>query len=153
MQAVSLKGGDLSLRATLPRDWAAMVNIATGGSLGREVILPEEDADEQAYHHGRKAHPGVDSSAYGSPPAEAFQSEPSADRNPEGGTDRQCRTADSERQPDDLHDGPRLFGRDDFEELLLARRGADLREQIAFVARCFGRAGHGHGLTITRAPC
>ena len=36
MQAVSLKGGYISLRQTAPRDWAAIVTIATGGSLGRE---------------------------------------------------------------------------------------------------------------------
>ncbi len=36
MQAVSLKGGYISLRRTAPRDWAAIVTVATGGSLGRE---------------------------------------------------------------------------------------------------------------------
>ncbi len=36
MQAVSLKGGYISLRQTAPRDWAAIVTVATGGSLGRE---------------------------------------------------------------------------------------------------------------------
>ncbi|MGA2604991.1 MAG: chloride channel protein [Verrucomicrobiia bacterium] len=36
MQAVSLKGGYISLRKTAPRDWAAIVTVATGGSLGRE---------------------------------------------------------------------------------------------------------------------
>jgi CIC family chloride channel protein len=39
MQAVSLKGGYLSLRQTLPRDWAAIVTISTGGSLGREGAM------------------------------------------------------------------------------------------------------------------
>ena len=36
MQAVSLKGGYISLRKTVPRDWAAIVTVASGGSLGRE---------------------------------------------------------------------------------------------------------------------
>lgn len=36
MQAVSLKGGYISVRQTAPRDWAAIVTVATGGSLGRE---------------------------------------------------------------------------------------------------------------------
>jgi len=36
MQAVSLKGGYISLRKTAPRDWAAIVTVASGGSLGRE---------------------------------------------------------------------------------------------------------------------
>jgi CIC family chloride channel protein len=36
MQAVSLKGGYISLRQTAPRDWAAIVTVASGGSLGRE---------------------------------------------------------------------------------------------------------------------
>ena len=35
MQGVSLKGGFISLRRTAPRDWAAMVTISAGGSLGR----------------------------------------------------------------------------------------------------------------------
>ena len=39
MQAVALKGGYLSLRQTLPRDWTAIVTIATGGSLGREGAM------------------------------------------------------------------------------------------------------------------
>lgn len=39
IQAVGLKGGTLSLRATVPRDWAAMMTIATGGSLGREGAM------------------------------------------------------------------------------------------------------------------
>jgi CIC family chloride channel protein len=39
MQAVALKGGVISLRQTVPRDWAAIVTIATGGSLGREGAM------------------------------------------------------------------------------------------------------------------
>jgi CIC family chloride channel protein len=39
MQAVSLKGGYISLRQTVPRDWAAMVTISSGGSLGREGAM------------------------------------------------------------------------------------------------------------------
>ena len=39
MQGVSLKGGYISLRETLPRDWAAIVTISTGGSLGREGAM------------------------------------------------------------------------------------------------------------------
>lgn len=39
MQGVSLKGGFISLRQTVPRDWAAIVTIATGGSLGREGAM------------------------------------------------------------------------------------------------------------------
>ena len=39
MQAVSLKGGYISLRQTVPRDWAAIVTISTGGSLGREGAM------------------------------------------------------------------------------------------------------------------
>ena len=39
MQAVSLKGGVISLRQTVPRDWAAIVTISTGGSLGREGAM------------------------------------------------------------------------------------------------------------------
>jgi CIC family chloride channel protein len=39
MQAVSLKGGAISLRQTVPRDWAAIVTISTGGSLGREGAM------------------------------------------------------------------------------------------------------------------
>ena len=39
MQAVALKGGVISLRQTAPRDWAAIVTIATGGSLGREGAM------------------------------------------------------------------------------------------------------------------
>jgi CIC family chloride channel protein len=39
MQAVSLKGGTISLRQTVPRDWAAIVTISTGGSLGREGAM------------------------------------------------------------------------------------------------------------------
>jgi CIC family chloride channel protein len=39
MQAVSLKGGVISVRQTVPRDWAAIVTIATGGSLGREGAM------------------------------------------------------------------------------------------------------------------
>ncbi len=39
MQAVGLKGGVVSLRETLPRDFAATVTIATGGSLGREGAM------------------------------------------------------------------------------------------------------------------
>jgi CIC family chloride channel protein len=39
MQAVSLKGGAISVRQTLPRDWAAIVTISTGGSLGREGAM------------------------------------------------------------------------------------------------------------------
>ena len=39
MQAASLKGGVISLRATVPRDWAAIVTISTGGSLGREGAM------------------------------------------------------------------------------------------------------------------
>ena len=39
MQAVSLKGGVISLRQTAPRDWAAIVTISTGGSLGREGAM------------------------------------------------------------------------------------------------------------------
>jgi chloride channel protein, CIC family len=39
MQAVSLKGGYISLRQTLPRDWSAIVTISTGGSLGREGAM------------------------------------------------------------------------------------------------------------------
>src|SRR5271154_5913147 len=39
MQGVSLKGGYISLRQTLPRDWAAIVTISTGGSLGREGAM------------------------------------------------------------------------------------------------------------------
>jgi CIC family chloride channel protein len=39
MQAVSLKGGAISVRQTVPRDWAAIVTISTGGSLGREGAM------------------------------------------------------------------------------------------------------------------
>ena len=39
MQGVSLKGGYISLRQTLPRDWAAIVTISAGGSLGREGAM------------------------------------------------------------------------------------------------------------------
>ncbi|HUJ70650.1 MAG TPA: chloride channel protein, partial [Verrucomicrobiae bacterium] len=39
MQGVSLKGGYISLRRTAPRDWAAIVTISTGGSLGREGAM------------------------------------------------------------------------------------------------------------------
>jgi chloride channel protein, CIC family len=39
MQGVSLKGGYISLRQTLPRDWSAIVTISTGGSLGREGAM------------------------------------------------------------------------------------------------------------------
>src|SRR5580698_4574418 len=39
MQAVSLKGGVVSVRNTVPRDWAAIVTISTGGSLGREGAM------------------------------------------------------------------------------------------------------------------
>jgi chloride channel protein, CIC family len=39
MQAIALKGGNLSLRQTWPRDLAAMFTIATGGSLGREGAM------------------------------------------------------------------------------------------------------------------
>ena len=39
IQAVALKGGVISLRQTAPRDWAAIVTIATGGSLGREGAM------------------------------------------------------------------------------------------------------------------
>lgn len=39
MQAVALKGGVISVRQTAPRDWAAIVTIATGGSLGREGAM------------------------------------------------------------------------------------------------------------------
>lgn len=39
IQAVALKRGVLSLRTTLPRDLAAMMTIATGGSLGREGAM------------------------------------------------------------------------------------------------------------------
>jgi CIC family chloride channel protein len=39
MQAVALKGGVISLRQTAPRDWAAIVTISTGGSLGREGAM------------------------------------------------------------------------------------------------------------------
>jgi CIC family chloride channel protein len=39
MQGVSLKGGFISLRQTLPRDWSAIITISTGGSLGREGAM------------------------------------------------------------------------------------------------------------------
>src|SRR5664280_2566626 len=39
MQAVTLKGGVISLRRTAPRDWAAILTISTGGSLGREGAM------------------------------------------------------------------------------------------------------------------
>ncbi len=39
MQAVGIKGGVLSLREVWPRDTAAVVTIATGGSLGREGAM------------------------------------------------------------------------------------------------------------------
>ena len=39
IQAVALKGGVISLRQTAPRDWAAIVTISTGGSLGREGAM------------------------------------------------------------------------------------------------------------------
>ena len=39
MQTLALKGGVLSLRQTVPRDWAAVVTLATGGSLGREGAM------------------------------------------------------------------------------------------------------------------
>ena len=39
MQALALKGGVLSLRQTAPRDWAAVVTLSTGGSLGREGAM------------------------------------------------------------------------------------------------------------------
>jgi H+/Cl- antiporter ClcA len=39
MQGVSLKGGYISLRETVPRDWAAIVTISSGGSLGREGAM------------------------------------------------------------------------------------------------------------------
>jgi len=39
MQAVSLKGGVISLRQTVPRDMAAIVTISSGGSLGREGAM------------------------------------------------------------------------------------------------------------------
>ncbi len=39
IQAVALKGGVISLRQTAPRDWAAILTISTGGSLGREGAM------------------------------------------------------------------------------------------------------------------
>ena len=39
IQTLALKGGVLSLRRTAPRDWAAIVTISTGGSLGREGAM------------------------------------------------------------------------------------------------------------------
>lgn len=39
MNAVALKGGYVSLRETLPRDWSAIITISTGGSLGREGAM------------------------------------------------------------------------------------------------------------------
>ena len=39
IQAVALKGGVISLRQTAPRDWSAIVTIASGGSLGREGAM------------------------------------------------------------------------------------------------------------------
>ena len=39
MQTLALKGGVLSVRQTAPRDWAAVVTLATGGSLGREGAM------------------------------------------------------------------------------------------------------------------
>ena len=39
MQAVGIKGGVLSLREVWPRDTAAVITIATGGSLGREGAM------------------------------------------------------------------------------------------------------------------
>ena len=39
MQAISLKGGFLSLRQSLPRGMAAVATLATGGSLGREGAM------------------------------------------------------------------------------------------------------------------
>ena len=39
IQTLALKGGVLSLRKTAPRDWAAIVTISTGGSLGREGAM------------------------------------------------------------------------------------------------------------------
>jgi CIC family chloride channel protein len=39
IQTLALKGGILSLRKTAPRDWAAIVTISTGGSLGREGAM------------------------------------------------------------------------------------------------------------------
>ena len=39
IQSLALKGGVLTLRQTLPRDAAAIVTIATGGSLGREGAM------------------------------------------------------------------------------------------------------------------
>ncbi len=39
IQSIANKGGVLSLRATWPRDWAAVFTIATGGSLGREGAM------------------------------------------------------------------------------------------------------------------
>jgi len=39
INALSLKGGILSLRQTMPRDWAAIFTIATGGSVGREGAM------------------------------------------------------------------------------------------------------------------
>jgi len=39
MQAVGLKGGVVTLRDTIPRDFAATVTIAAGGSLGREGAM------------------------------------------------------------------------------------------------------------------
>ena len=39
MQTLALKGGVMSVRQTAPRDWAAVVTLSTGGSLGREGAM------------------------------------------------------------------------------------------------------------------
>jgi chloride channel protein, CIC family len=39
IQVLGLRGGVLSLRQSLPRDWAAIFTIASGGSLGREGAM------------------------------------------------------------------------------------------------------------------
>ena len=39
IQSLALKGGVLSVRQTVPRDWAAVVTLSTGGSLGREGAM------------------------------------------------------------------------------------------------------------------
>ena len=46
----------------------------------------------------------------------------------------------------------RFLGRHHFEELLLARRPADGREQIEPAGRGCGALGHGQSLTMTEAP-
>lgn len=53
MQTLALKGGVMSVRQTAPRDWAAIVTLATGGSLGREGAMAMM-ASAVSSHLGRR---------------------------------------------------------------------------------------------------